>query len=497
MGDSPLDNGAVGLTTLRSKLTLSQLIDLEVALEKDRELGAEEVRACDEAFLAENPWVFREKDAPDLSARLTKSWIEKLVASPSPGQRFLSFLSLMNVILVCSGLLFGGSAALVLLHYDGAVPINVLQYLGVFVLLQLIFLLLLSFHILFGLRLGVFQDALKNFTHVRSKVFGRVEGGLTLIRKVRKIYSAPESWLILKVTQHFALAFQLSALIVTLSLVGLTDLAFGWSSTLNLSAETLHHMVEVISTPWSWLGFEWTPSMEQIRDTQFFRLENRYLSSLGTERIGDVTAATSWWRFLIAAHVTYGLLPRLFVLVFSGIMFRRSLRRSSEESFAFSAVRRRLLALDPSASTTTYIRPSGKGAVKSPNEKVGSANVIVWRDLPAEDIAISNYLAIRGIDSFSIHRVGGMAPDVDGSIVLANINPGTEPWVILVEDWESPGKGFKNLVERLRLSDSKRVVYVVLAKVVSGKLTATDDSRNDLWRRHIHSLSDASVWLYL
>ena len=55
----------------------------------------------------------------------------------------------------------------------------------------------------------------------------------------------------------------------------------------------------------------------------------------------------------------------------------------------------------------------------------------------------------------------------------------------------------KNLVERLRLSDSKRVVYVVLAKVVSGKLTATDDSRNDLWRRHIHSLSDASVWLYL
>jgi hypothetical protein len=485
------------LTTLRSKLTLSQLIDLEVALEKDREQAAEEVRTCDEAFLAENGWVFREKDAPDFSARLIKSWTEKHVPIPSPGQRFVSFLSLIDVIFVCSGLLFGGSAALVLLQYDGAVPINVLQYLGVFVLLQLIFLLLLSFHILFGLRLGVFQDALKNFAHVRSKVLGRVEGGLTLIRNVRKVYSTPESWLILKVTQHFAIAFQFSALIVTLSLVGSTDLAFGWSSTLNLSAETLRRLIELISTPWSWLGSEWTPSIEQIRDTQFFRLENRYVSSLGVGRIGDVTAATSWWRFLIAAHVTYGLLPRVFVLVSSEIMLRRSLRRSSEESFAFSAVQRRLLALDPSASAMTYMRPSGIGAVKSANDKVGLTNVIVWRDLPAEDIEISSYLALRGIDSSSINRVGGMADDVDGSIVLASVKAGTEPWVILVEDWESPGKGFKNLVKRLRLSNSKRVVYVVLVKVVSGKLTATDDSRNDLWRRHIHSLSDASVWLYL
>jgi hypothetical protein len=485
------------LSTLRSKLTLSQLIDLEVALEKDREMSAEEVRAGDNAFIAKHSWIYREKDASDFSIRLTEAWIERSVPSPSPGQKFLGFLNLIDIILVCCGLLFGGSTAFVLLHYDGTVPINVLKYLGVFVLLQLILLFLLSFHILFGQKLGVFQDALKNFAHVRSKVFGRGEGGLTLIRKVRKIYSAPESWLILKVTQHFALSFQLSALFVTLSLVGFTDLAFGWSSTLNVSAETFHRIVQVISMPWAWLGNEWSLSVEQIRDTQFFRLENRYVSSIGTERIGNVTAATSWWRFLIAAHVIYGLVPRVLVLAFSGIMFRRSLRRSLTESFAFSAVQRRLLATDPSGVALTYVRPLSIRAQKSRLGKIGSANVIIWRDLPAEDIEIRSYLGTLGIDASSVHHVGGKAIDVDGSVALSNTQPGKEPWVVLVEDWESPGKGFKNLVDRLRRSDSQRIVYVVLATVNSGKLAVTDDSRTDLWRRHIHSLSDVNVWLHL
>jgi hypothetical protein len=238
------------------------------------------------------------------------------------------------------------------------------------------------------------------------------------------------------------------------------------------------------------------PSIEQVRGTQFFRLDNRYVSGIGSERIGDVSAATSWWRFLIAAHFTYGLLPRLAVWGFSSAMFRRSLRLSSEESLAFSAVKHRLLAANPALVASSFNFPTAGGDQSPGQAKIGPAHVIVWRDLPADDHDIQVFLGQRGIELSSIHRVGGKAVDVDGTAALA-LAQGFGPWVVLVEDWESPGKGFKNLVERLRRADAKRVVHILVVKADTGKLTLADDTRSDLWRRHVYGLADSSVWLHL
>ena len=42
----------------------------------------------------------------------------------------------------------------------------------------------------------------------------------------------------------------LTAVLTALALVVFTDLAFGWSTTLDLDAASLHRVVEALSTPW-------------------------------------------------------------------------------------------------------------------------------------------------------------------------------------------------------------------------------------------------------
>lgn len=111
------------------------------------------------------------------------------------------------------------------------------------------------------------------------------------------------------------------------------------------------------------------------------------------------------------------------------------------------------------------------------------------------DSDIQFFLSQRGIELSSIHKVGGKAADVDGAVALSNAQ-GSIPWVVLVEDWESPGKGFKNLIDRLRRADTNRAVHILVVKVDGSKLTMADDNRSDLWRRHIYSLADRSVWLH-
>src|SRR5690606_32583718 len=140
-------------------------------------------------------------------------------------------------------------------------PINAVEYLGVFVALQALLIVLLLAHMVFGKRLGIIQEALRSTAYLRSKLFDRFEGGLTTLRRVHRVYSGPESWLILRVTQRFAVAFQLGGLAVMFYLVGFTDLAFCWSTTLDVSAESFHRLLHTLATPWHFWGDQWLLSI--------------------------------------------------------------------------------------------------------------------------------------------------------------------------------------------------------------------------------------------
>lgn len=128
------------------------------------------------------------------------------------------------------------------------------------------------------------------------------------------------------VPQLFGIGFNLGALTSTMSKVALSDLAFGWQSTLSIGSETVHAIVRMVATPWSWWCGEGVgyPSIDQITGSRMVLKEGiRQLSS---------DALISWWPFLCFCLLVYGLLPRLFTLFISRHQHHRRLEKYQFES---------------------------------------------------------------------------------------------------------------------------------------------------------------------
>jgi hypothetical protein len=113
------------------------------------------------------------------------------------------------------------------------------------------------------------------------------------------IYADVERWLLTALTQRAAVAFNLGALAATLYLVTVRALAFAWSTTLEVDPTLMTGFFSAIATPWRWLPTA-VPSRELVAASRYFPGR-----SYDPDLLGD------WWPFLVAALVTYGLLPRL------------------------------------------------------------------------------------------------------------------------------------------------------------------------------------------
>lgn len=96
-------------------------------------------------------------------------------------------------------------------------------------------------------------------------------------------------------------------------------MAFGWQSSLQLSAQQVADGVRLLALPWSWflpegMGY---PSLAQVEGTQIILKDGIY--HLATQDL------VSWWPFLCTALVVYGLLPRLLLLMGGYIRYRHQL----------------------------------------------------------------------------------------------------------------------------------------------------------------------------
>lgn len=241
---------------------------------------------------------------------------------------------LLTLVGFGSGLLLAAAA----LAYTGQAPINVSAFFSVFILLQALLAVLvalpfllpraaqerLAFGPLFRCARGVFnlfhkitQTLLGRWLSARKRqraadLTAEVMARMTLHQGVLK-------WLVFRKTQLMALGFNLGALVALLAAVVFTDRAFGWQTTLDVSAASVHALVQTVATPWAWyygegVGF---PDLQQIEDSRIRLKEG--IAGLSSEGLA------SWWRFLALGIVTYSLLPRVFFYGLSRLQLRRTL----------------------------------------------------------------------------------------------------------------------------------------------------------------------------
>ena len=120
-------------------------------------------------------------------------------------------------------------------------------------------------------------------------------------------------------TQRFGLAFAVGLLTSFLAYLFLTDLAFGWSSTLDVSAQAVHQATQVMSVPWRHLWPEAVPSAMLVEQTRFFRVEGDHAV------VGSVQGG--WWPFLLMNLLLYVLLPRVLSFAWAEWRLRQALQR--------------------------------------------------------------------------------------------------------------------------------------------------------------------------
>jgi len=257
-----------------------------------------------------------------------------------PGDAFHVAYQLIIPIFIIIGAFAGAGAAFSFLVYKGTAPINVSVYMGLFVLLQVLLIMLIFVFLFLNRRTGNFSRpslihillgrfltgmVIRLKESVYSKISGekryRIEAAIGLARGKKKIYGSVFYWPFFILVQIFAVSFNLGVLSTTILKVVGSDLAFGWQSTVRLSSQAVYGAVVLISSPWSWFIPEKIahPSLSQIEGSRMILKDGIYhLSTSGL---------ISWWPFLCFSVLCYGFLPRLLLLVGSIAAERKAISK--------------------------------------------------------------------------------------------------------------------------------------------------------------------------
>lgn len=303
---------------MKHGMRLGDYLDLEWFLEKDRVLEAEAVLDRDRSIgLAAQALAIP-------AERQASFWLERRreadeVGLPSSSLR--SVLIVLRLVLGIGGFLAGISLVRALLLYSGIEPVNVSVFLLLAVLPQAgLCLLGAGLLVLRGVRRKEFGIPLLPL----FDLFWRRPGGLSpqagfvralFLRKGRPVRML--GWESLRLAHLGGLCLALGSLAGMTVSVAVTDLAFGWQSTLQVGAQGMQSLVAALSLPWSWLPAQWglTPTLSQIEGS-------RIILKDGMQALASADLA-AWWPFLCMCLLVYALLPRLVLLLGAHWMLRR------------------------------------------------------------------------------------------------------------------------------------------------------------------------------
>lgn len=500
-------------------MRLADVIDLEARLLADEEAAPEALRTRDRAVAAR-----LDPAADDRS--LLRAWLAALREGPgpSPGEQVAQARSLLGFGLVVLGLAAGFAAASAALAYDGRHPVNALTFLWVFVFAPILLLVfvLLSLALrrsLPGLARGVpgvgllraatawlASVALRAVERLRrERRTGALDEAGRVLRQVRRrgvLWRPLERWSLLAAMQAFAVAFFAAALTRVLLLVAFSDIAFAWSTTLQVGPETLHDVVSALAAPWRWALPDAAPSEELVALTRYSRLEAAYLAAAGG-RAPDPLVIGGWWPFLFVATAVYGLLPRLALWIAAQVLLRRALRRLPLDTPDVQRVLRRLrypvVETDPTsaaaplrprlAEVAAPAAPATPTAGPAPADAAQACALVVWRDAPVDD-ALRQEVEARL--RWPVRRVlsagGADYGEEQATIVALGAAGGAEAVLVVAEPFEAPDRAFLRFLRATRQAvGPRRPIVVALAGAAAGP---AGGDVVQLWREGLAALGD-------
>jgi hypothetical protein len=222
----------------------------------------------------------------------------------------------ISIVFALVGAVLGAMTMFGLLFYDGGQRINITLILG-FVTLQLFLALFTTVQSLANWQ--PWRFLLKRF---------QKQSPTTFLQKLQPALMARSA-------QLGGTCFAITALLSLLAMVLVQDLAFGWSTTIETSADAYHGLIHAVALPWAWLWPVASPELALVEATRFYRV------GLGADDIAP-SLWGQWWPFIAMLWTTYVLLVRIFLYLISRIVVQGKARRLLAKHPAMQALSYRM-----------------------------------------------------------------------------------------------------------------------------------------------------------
>lgn len=469
-------------------------IDVPAWLEADRSRSLDERRHRDRE-------IGRRLEQKDPAGKVRAWWREVQSGDPpTAGRRLAQARRALTLALLALGTLGGVAVALAALRYDGSYPVNVVRVLGLVIAPQLA-LLVLSWLLLPGRVPGLraIQDALAaiNPGAIAAWLLNRVSRSVSTA-PLRLDWAASRSraarrmakWQMLYWSQVAAIGFNLGALAAAVSLIAFTDLAFGWSTTLDVDNEQATRIVHAVATPWQAAAPAAVPDADLVARSRFFRLDGGAGFDSDTPR-----ALAGWWSFTLLALAIYGLLPRVLFFVVTALRLNAATRALLLDDPQVTALLDRLSAPE----VATSIEHADRGPVPAPvaatprPRLAGTAHAIVWSQCARPDDARRVVRDLLGLDLDVIAEAGGGQSLAEDDAAREQVAHGAGTVIVMTPAWEPPMLEFTDFLGALRASIGEEASIVVVPIGENG--TAGTALERETWTRAVRRAPDARLYV--
>lgn len=504
---------------------IRDIIDLEYFLHQDPETVSGRDRQVYLEYTRSHP-------GPPKRRALLKYWLEdrrrreadRDRAEAMPGAIYSETAALASLILCALALATGTVLAWTLLSYSGRTPVNVFTCLWVLLAPQVLLLLILLVSacisrisqggglknrypwitvLIRRLAERILHYAGKSLTKDRKN---RLQSALGLVGQTRTVYGGIFFWPVFNLAQAAGVCFNIGILAAMLLRITITDVAFGWQSTLQPDPQTVYRIVEIMAAPWAWFTAEPVthPTAAQIAGSKMVLKDGIY--HLSTRDLG------SWWPFLCLSVTFYGLLPRIALLILGAWRQKRELAALKFTHAACDRLWQRMTAPWVKTSSRAYGRAApeepatASGFNDSPNNGFDGKSLIpaivaVPEEIAPDHEALERQLGFRlgAVPTAVITVNGDMDADAEKlARALQSLQPGeSHRLVIIQESWQPPIKENLAWIRGMKQAagpESGAIVGLIGKPEKTGSFSApVPEAERIIWQQAVNSLGDPYI----
>ncbi|HHD75969.1 MAG TPA: DUF2868 domain-containing protein [Campylobacterales bacterium] len=383
------------------------------------------------------------KHQEDSVSRLQK-WKEKYlykITDSLDSTSYLHYLTTFTYMVSFLFLLFGLITGFTLLSYSGKEPVNVIYLLLVMVGLPLLSILLTVLSMYTG------NVGAKFFNHFSPLYYlEKIINFFYFSKKVDlshfSLSSKLTKWIFLDRLQLFSFLFALGLLISLLLTVISKDIAFGWSSTLEIDSLVLQQTLAYLATPWQTFLPTAVPTVELVELSHYYRLGEKLESSM----IQNADKLGAWWKFLAMAMLVYAIILRLLLWAWVHFAYKRLLKK---EFLRIAGVEKLLWEFEtPFVSTQAQTAETHLDVASSKSSAQSDLalayNAILGWNYSEEDLHL--IVDRFGVNAKVVKNVGGKNSFGEDQAVIAEVEKAI---LVYVKAWEPPTMDFVDFLEEL------------------------------------------------